>query len=162
VTGIRLGPLAPLHRPHLEAVVRATGVFSTEEVAVALALFDQAIGRGEAGDYEFVGAFDAGGTLIGYACYGPTPATDGTFDLYWIAVHPDAQRSGAGAALMAEVERRLSARRARLLVVETSSREAYAPTRRFYDRLGYATAAQLRDFYGRGDHRVILTKQLAS
>ena len=108
------------------------------EIGVAMELFDAG------GDYEFVGAFQAD-DLIGYACFGATPATDRTYDLYWIAVHPNAQRSGAGAALMAEVERQLEQRRARLVVVETSSREDYAPTRRFYDKLGYAEAARLRD-----------------
>lgn len=128
-------------------------------MAVALELFDDAMAGGP--DYEFVGAFE-GDTLIGYACFGATPATDNTFDLYWIAVHPAAQRSGGGGVLMAEVERRLERRRARLLVVETSSRDDYAPTRRFYEKRGYEVAAQLRDFYNRGDDRVVLTKYLTA
>ena len=156
--GVRLGPLAPVHRDRLEAVVRATNVFAEDEVAVALELFDDAINGGP--DYEFIGAFE-GNQLIGYACFGATPSTDSTFDLYWIAVHPSAQRSGAGGVLMSEVERRLQRRRARLLVVETSSRADYEPTRRFYRRRGYEIAACVRDYYGQGDDRVILTKPLA-
>ena len=152
-TTIRIGPLKPSDRAHIENIVRATGVFSETEIGVAMELFDAG------GDYEFVGAFQAD-DLIGYACFGATPATDRTYDLYWIAVHPNAQRSGAGAALMAEVERQLEQRRARLVVVETSSREDYAPTRRFYDKLGYAEAARLRDFYAPGDDRVVLSKRL--
>lgn len=151
---VEIGPLRPSHRSHIERIVRATGVFNEEEVGVALELFDAADG------YEFLGAFD-GADLIGYACFGPTPSTDGTYDLYWIAVRPDAQRSGAGAALMSEVERRLEIRRARMLVIETSSREDYAPTRRFYHKRGYAESARLRDFYAPGDDRVVLTKRVA-
>jgi ribosomal protein S18 acetylase RimI-like enzyme len=161
--GVRLGPLAPVHRDQLEAIVRATNVFAEDEVSVALELFDQAIGKWTMEpDYEFVGAFDPGGALIGYACFGATPSTDNTFDLYWIAVSPSAQRSGAGGLLMSEVERRLTQRRARLLVVETSSRADYGPTRRFYQKRGYEQAAQLRDFYAPGDDRVVLTKHLAA
>lgn len=158
-SGVRLGPLGSHHRDRLGAIVRATNVFAEDEVAVALELFDDTINGGK--DYEFVGAFE-GDALIGYACFGATPSTDNTFDLYWIAVHPSAQRSGAGGMLMSEVEQRLQRRRGRLLVVETSSRDAYAPTRRFYQKRGYEQAARLRDFYARGDDRVILTKPLAN
>ena len=178
---ITIGPLQPEHRLQIEEIVRATGVFSEDEVGVALELFDEALesgmgnrnGDGPAvgqaahsdsalnADYEFVGAFE-GQKLIGYACFGATPSTDQTFDLYWIAVHPNAQRGGAGAALMSEVERRLEARRARLVLIETSSRADYAPTRRFYHKLGYEEAARLRDFYAAGDDRIVLSKRMGS
>ena len=155
-TAIRLSDLQPSHRSDIASIVRATAVFSEEEVAVALEVFDEGMP-----DYEFVGAF-IGDRLVGYACYGLTPATDRTYDLYWIAVHPDAQRTGAGAALMAEVERRLEERRARLVIVETSSRDDYEPTRRFYAKRGYGEHARLRDFYAAGDDRVILGKRLVA
>jgi len=183
---INIGPLQPEHRQQIEKIVRATGAFSEAEIAVALELFDDAAkggmgirngngpetGRGAHSDshshsavadsdYEFIGAFEAD-TLIGYACFGATPATDRTYDLYWIAVHPSAQRGGAGATLMSEVERRLESRRARLVLIETSSREDYAPTRRFYHRRGYEEAARLRDFYAPGDDRVVLSKRMGS
>jgi ribosomal protein S18 acetylase RimI-like enzyme len=151
---ISLGPLQRSHRSQLEEIVRATGVFSEAEVAVALEVFDEAFA-----DYEFIGAFEED-TLIGYACFGPTPATDRTYDLYWIAVHPKAQRSGAGAALMTEVEWQLEQRGARLVVVETSSRDDYASTRRFYHKRGYNEAARVRDFYSPGDDRVVFSKRL--
>ena len=154
---ITIGVLLKDHRSTVEEIVRATGVFSDAEVGVALELFDE----GQKDDYEFVGAF-IDGKLIGYACFGPTPATDRTFDLYWIAVHPNAQRSGAGAALMGEVERQLQRRRARLLVVETSSRDDYAGTRLFYEKRGYAESARIRDFYAPGDDRVVLSKRFGS
>lgn len=157
---IRLAALSPHHRRDIETIVRTTSVFSEDEVGVALELFDDAFGRTPSGDYEFVGAFQ-NDRLIGYACFGLTPATDRTYDLYWIAVHPDAQRTGAGAALMSGVERQLEARRARLVVVETSSRDEYAPTRAFYHKRGYEENARLRDFYAPGDDRVIFTRRLA-
>ncbi len=149
-----IGPVLPTHRSRIEELVRATGVFSAAEVAVALEVFDAA------SDYEFVGAFE-GDRLVGYACFGITPSTDRTYDLYWIAVHPDAQRGGVGGALMDEVERRLAGRKARLLVIETSSRDDYAPTRRFYHKRGYSEVARIRDFFAPGDDRVVLTKRVA-
>jgi ribosomal protein S18 acetylase RimI-like enzyme len=152
---VTIAHLQPKHRGPIEAILRATVVFSDEEIGVAVDLFDAGAREG----YEFVGAFD-GEQLIGYACYGLTPSTEGTYDLYWIAVDPRSQGSGAGRALMNEVERVLQERNARLMVVETSSRATYAPTRRFYDRLGYAESARLRDFYAPGDDRLVLTKRL--
>jgi GNAT superfamily N-acetyltransferase len=111
-------------------------------------------------DYHFLGAFDADGELVGYACYGPTPSTDRTYDLYWIAVDPSAQGSGTGTRLLAEVERRVAALHARLLIVETSSRPEYAATRAFYQARRYDEAARVGSFYAPGDDRVIYTKRV--
>ena len=150
---VHVGPLQPSHRSRIEEIVRSTGVFSESEICVALELFDSDI------DYEFVGAFE-GDRLVGYVCFGATPSTDRTFDLYWIAVHPDSQRNGVGGVLMSELERMLRDRRARLVVVETSSRDDYSATRRFYQKRGFQETARLRDFYAPGDDRIVLTKRV--
>jgi D-alanine-D-alanine ligase len=150
-----VGPLEPGHRARIEEILLATGVFRDEEVAVALELFDD-----DGPDYRFIGAFAASGELMGFACYGPTPGTDRTHDLYWIAVHPQAQGAGAGTRLLDEVERRLCIDGARLLVVETSGRDGYLATRGFYAAREYAASARVRDFYAPGDDRIIFTKRL--
>jgi ribosomal protein S18 acetylase RimI-like enzyme len=165
---LRIAPLAADHRDSLRDLLVATRAFSAEEVGVALELFDSVYEAGAgpsvlavAPDYEFAGAFNSSNELHGYACFGPTPMTDGTYDLYWLAVHPDAQRAGVGRALVKHVERELADRAARLLVVETSSRPDYAHTRAFYARNGYEEAARLRDFYAPADDRIIFTTRLA-
>ena len=76
-------------------------------------------------------------------------------------MHPEFQGEGGGSQLLDEVERRLRQREARLLVVETSSRDDYAPTRHFYEARRYDRAAALADYYAPGDHRVIYTKRLS-
>lgn len=156
MSAVRLGALQRTHRGRLREILDATAVFRPDEVEIALELFDDAI----AGDYEFLGGFDDD-DLVAYACYGATPGTDRTFDLYWIAVHPSAQRHGGGSRLLAEVEQRLGERGARLLVVETSSRPEYEATRRFYLARGYREVARMRDYYAMGDDRVIYTKPLS-
>lgn len=171
---IRLGALTRGHRNRLREILDATAVFRDEEVAVALELFDETFAAGPArsermpydpGDgvanYEFVGSFSREGQLVGYVCYGATPGTDRTYDLYWIAVHPAFQGEGGGSQLLDEVERRLTQREARLIVVETSSRSDYAPTRRFYETRGYTRVAVLKDFYAPDDDRVVYTKRFA-
>lgn len=161
---MRIGALRPSDRERVAAVVRATRVFRDDEVAIAMELFDETFGaakprRPAADDYQFVGAFGTDDVLLGYACYGLTPGTVGTWDVYWIAVDPAMHGAGIGTALMLEVERRLLAERARLVVVETSSRSDYAPTRRFYERLGYEEAARVAGFYAPGDDRIIFVKR---
>jgi ribosomal protein S18 acetylase RimI-like enzyme len=166
---IRLGALRPHDRARVAELLVSTNAFSRDEIAVALELFDASIADGPlAGaddalvrDYEFVGAFD-GDRLIGYSCVGPTPATDGTFDLYWLAVDPAAQGKGVGRALVREVERDLRSRGARLLLVETSSRPDYENTRAFYARCGYIEAARIKDFYAPADDRIMLTTRLTT
>ncbi|HET7457347.1 MAG TPA: GNAT family N-acetyltransferase [Gemmatimonadaceae bacterium] len=174
-----MAPLRAGDRPRVEAILRATSVFREDEVEVALELFDEAFGVRRAAsppppppvsssptttlpapDYLFVGAFAPDRSLVGYACYGPTPSTDRTYDLYWIAVDPGSQGTGAGTRLIAEVERRLEQAGARLLVIETSSRPEYEPTRHFYVARGYSEAARVGEFYAPGDDRVIYTKRL--
>lgn len=161
-----LGDLRRVLRPRVDAILRATGVFSAAEVSVALELFDSVFAGGdeharEHPDYAFVGAYDAAsGDLLGYACYGPTPCTSGTYDLYWIAVDPQRHNMGAGAALLREVESRLCGRGARLMVAETSSREAYGNTRAFYERRGFVQAAVVHDYYAAGDHQVVYIRRL--
>ena len=49
----------------------------------------------------------ADGALVGWICWGPTPCTIGTFDLYWIVVDPAWQGRGVGSALVAEMEGQL-------------------------------------------------------
>jgi len=160
---VRVDELRPAHRARLAEILRATRVFNEAEVAVALELFDEVHGGrgdGAAADYCFLGAFGADGGLLGYACYGPTPATDRTYDLYWIAVDPAAQGGGTGTRLIEEVERRVAALQARLLIIETSSRPEYEATRRFYVARAYDEAARVGSFYAPGDDRVIYTKRV--
>jgi ribosomal protein S18 acetylase RimI-like enzyme len=98
--------------------------------------------------------------LVGYVCYGPTPMTLGTFDLYWIASDPSVRGQGVGSALVSAMEGDLRKRGARLVRVETSAQEAYGPTRGFYDSMQYLEEARFRDFYKPGEDLIILSKRL--
>ncbi len=148
-------------REPIEAILKATGVFYDDEVGVALELLDVALDRPGQTDYIFLCA-ESEGRLTGYACYGPVPMTDRTYDLYWIAVDPRLHGRGVGRALMEAVEEDLKGRSARKLFIETGGREAYAPTRRFYEAIGYRIAATLPGFYRTGDDKVVFSKDLRS
>jgi ribosomal protein S18 acetylase RimI-like enzyme len=154
-----LRPVGRAHRARLEQLTRATGLFREEEVATAVELLDASLGERGTDDYRFVGAFDRE-ELVGYACWGPTPGTEATWDLYWIVVDRARQGAGIGTQLLQEVELRLTADGARLVVVETSSRADYAGTRGFYEARGYTRAATIPGYYAPGDDLVIYTKDL--
>lgn len=154
-----LRPLGRAQRARLEQLTQGTGLFREEEVATAVELLDESLAGDD--DYQFVGAFD-GDELSGYACWGPTPGTEGTWDLYWIVVDRTQQGRGIGTQLLREVESRLSAHGARLTVVETSSRADYEPTRKFYEARGYTSTATIAGYYAPGDDLVIYTKDLTT
>jgi ribosomal protein S18 acetylase RimI-like enzyme len=152
-----LRPVGRAQRAPLERLTAATGLFRPAEVAIAVELLDDALAGDD--DYRFLGAYRAD-ELTGYACWGPTPGTDGTFDLYWIVVDPPYQGKGVGTQLLRAIEGTLTSEDGRLIVVETSSRPEYGPTRAFYERRGYTPAARLPGYYAPGDDLVIYLKDL--
>jgi GNAT superfamily N-acetyltransferase len=160
VSGILTAPvlrhLTAADRGRIEEITRAVGVFRNDEVPIALEVFDGAVGCSP--DYLALGA-DLDGRLAGWICWGPTPCTAGTYDLYWMAVDPALHGAGVGTALIGEMERRLAGT-ARLIVVETAGRPDYATTRAFYQARGYRAAAVIPDFYAPGDDQVVYVKTL--
>jgi ribosomal protein S18 acetylase RimI-like enzyme len=152
-----LRPVGHAQRVPLERLTASTGLFRPEEVATAAELLAESLAGDD--DYRFLGAYD-GDELVGYACWGPTPGTAGTADLYWIVVEASRQGRGIGTELLAAVEARLRADGCRQVVVETSSRDDYAATRAFYERRGYTRTATIPAYYAPGDDLVIYLKDL--
>ena len=124
--------LSAADRGRIEEISRAVGVFREDEIPVALEVFDGAVAGSP--DYLALGA-ELDGHLAGWICWGPTPCTLGTFDLYWMAVDPAHHGAGVGTALLSAMEQRLPGT-ARLVVVETAGRPDYAPTRTLYEARG--------------------------
>jgi len=145
----------------IRRLVAGTGMFTAAEVEIAAELVAERVAKGRASGYEFVLAED-GGRLLGYACYGATPATKGTVDLYWIVVDAACQGRGLGRQILARTEAAARALGGRRLYVDTSGTEKYAPTRGFYRRSGFRKVAELPDFYAEGDGKVILAKDIAA
>jgi len=151
-------PIEEKDREPIAALIRRIETFSPQEVEVASELAHTALQKGNT-DYAIIVA-DRDGQLVGYICYGPTPMTEDTYDLYWIASAPEVRGQGVGAALVSAMEGDLRRRNGRLIRVETSATEAYGPTRGFYASMKYGEEARIRDFYKVGDDLIILTKRL--
>ena len=157
----RLRHLSASDRGRIEEITRAVGLFREDEIPVALEVFDEAVRAGpRAEPYAALGA-EVEGRLAGWICWGPTPCTLGTYDLYWMAVDPGLQGAGIGTALLLEMEHRLAGL-ARLIIVETAGRADYAGTRGFYEAKGYRPTARIPDFYGPGDDQVVFVKAVRS
>jgi ribosomal protein S18 acetylase RimI-like enzyme len=153
-----LRSLTAADRGRIEDISRAVGIFRTDEISVALEVFDGAVAGSP--DYLALGA-EHDGLLAGWICWGPTPCTLGTYDLYWMAVDPARHGAGIGTALLHAMESRLAGL-ARLVVVETAGRADYAPTRAFYQARGYRVASRIPDFYAPGDDQVVYVKSFTT
>lgn len=156
---VTIRPPAPADLGRAEAIVAATGLFRPEEVDIAVEVIGDAV-RQPGADYHALAAFDDE-TLLGFVCFGSTPGTMHTWDLYWIVVDPAAQHQGIGGRLVAGAEAAIHAAGGRLVVIETSSRTDYGDTRGFYVGRGYRRAARIPDYYAPDDDLIVYTKDLA-
>jgi ribosomal protein S18 acetylase RimI-like enzyme len=103
---------------------------------------------------------EVGSSIAGYICYGPTPLTEGTWDIYWLAVAPEQQSQGIGKALLAFAEGNIKETKGRMTLIETSSKPEYEATRRFHRAQGYELACRIADFYAPGDDKLVFQKRL--
>lgn len=138
-------------------------MFAVDEIDGLIDAFRGALAGDLEGHQWFVSA-DENQRVVAAAYVAPEPFADRLWNLYFIAVHPPAHGTGIGTALVEHVTtflRDQGESRARILLVETSSTDRYAATRAFYDARGFDREAQIRDFYGPGDHKVVFWKSLS-
>ena len=146
-------------RPRITQILRDTPEFKPHEVVVAEELIDSYLDDPSGSGYHVLVA-DADAAVEGYICSGPTPLTEGTWDVYWVAVSRQKQDQGIGSALMKSAEEDMLKAEGRLSIIETSSTPAYEKTRSFHLSQGYETVARIPDFYAIGDDKLILRKRL--
>lgn len=143
----------------IQDITARAGVFSQEEVDCVREIWEDYlnVGPDECG-YNFIVDRD-GNQVLGFACYGPRDLAEGVFDLYWIAVDPNARRSGVGRELLTASEEAVRQIGGRMLIAETSGTPLYESTRTFYLRMGYLAEATIKDFYTKGDDLAIFVKR---
>lgn len=159
MSGPALRGLRPDDRDAIARILHDSGAFRPEEIAIGLELVDESLHPGPSTDYEWFVAASAEG-VVGFACFGPVPLTEGTWDLYWIAVDPSVRGTGVAATLDEAVTAEVRRRGGRWLLAETSSTEPYRPAHRFYERRGYRLLSRIDDFYRPGDDRLMFGKRL--
>jgi len=144
----------------LKEILSATGVFKKEEIDVAVELMEIVIEEPHQRDYLMFTGVDHEENVSGYYCVGPTPLTETTYDLYWLAVDVHLHGVGIGRELMDHCFEQVSLRGGRKIIAETSSQASYDRTRAFYQKRGFLEEARIKDYYSPGDDLVIYTKQL--
>lgn len=160
---MKIRPASPADRPRILEILTATARFTRQEVGWAMELVDLASEKSREYEAYVLEEPDSGPSRLvqGYVLFGPTPLTDGVYDLYWIAVDPKHQGQGFGQILLRFVENEVRRESGRMLLIETSSKRSYAPTIRFYQQAGYREISRIKDFYRIEDDKVVFCKQLA-
>ena len=146
-------------KPEIVDILRNTPEFNPAEVIVAEELIDCYLNDGLSSGYIVLVA-EVNSSVLGYICYGPTPLTEGAWDLYWAAVAREEQGKGIGKALLIQAETEIRNQGGRMAIIETSSKPEYEKTRRFHVSNGYQIVGRIPDFYADSDDKLIFVKRL--
>lgn len=144
----------------LLALATATGLFESNQIEELAQMLNQHFS--DETDSQDVWFTDYDNEPVGVAYVAPERMTEGTWNLYLIAIHPDHQKQGRGAALLRYVEQMLAERGERVLLVETSGTDEFKYVRVFYRNSGYEEEARIRDFYTDGVDKIVFRKVLRS
>ncbi|HEY9646009.1 MAG TPA: GNAT family N-acetyltransferase [Chroococcidiopsis sp.] len=144
--------------PALLALAKVSGLFEPGQIEdLAQMLAEYFHHEGETAEFWLT---DCDSVPVGMAYVAPERMTEGTYNLYLLAVHPNYQRQGRGKALLHYVEQMLVERGERILLVETSGTEDFDYVREFYRHSGYAEEARIREFYAPGVDKIVFRKVL--
>jgi ribosomal protein S18 acetylase RimI-like enzyme len=153
-TDTNIRPVMPGDIPALKATIDANGLFPSDMLDDMISdYFDNENGSNFWFTYE-------DGEPVAIAYCAPERMTEGTWNLYLIAVHPDYQGKGLGTSMLHYIEQMLAARGERVLLVETSGLASFERTRAFYRKCGYEEEARIREFYQVGEDKIIFRKFL--
>jgi ribosomal protein S18 acetylase RimI-like enzyme len=157
---MKIRPLVEKDRASLLSMLIKTRSFTSAEIDVAMELINIVLKDQIQKDYQIYCIVDDQDQAIGYICYGPTPMTQGTFDLYWIAVDPDFQERGVGSKLLSFLEEVAKAEGGRMILADTSTIPHYEKTQKFYLKNGFQEVARVLDYYHPGNDRVTFCRRL--
>ena len=157
---MKIRSLVPKDRTKLHSMLIETRAFNQEEIDVAMELIDLVLQDKKQNDYKILCMVDDEDQPVGYICYGLTPMTQGTFDLYWVSVDPNFQGKRVGSKLLDFLEQEVRKEGGRMILADTSSVPQYEKTKSFYLRNGFREVAKIPDYYYPGNDRVTFCKKL--
>lgn len=141
--------------PALKEVLDTLELFPSEMLEALMADY---FTNPESEDIWFTLLQDGNPISIGYCA--PEKLTEGTFNLYAIGVKKEFQGKGFGGDMMEYLENYLKNSGHRILIVETSGSSDFELTRAFYHKKNYTHEATIKEFWKKGDDKIIFTKKL--
>ena len=156
---IRIRKMVKKDTKKITQILNKVKVFRKDEIRIAKEIIKTSLQQYTKRDYLLYVA-DYNTETVGYLCFGKTPLTEGTYDIYWLVVDPPFQNQGIGARLLEFAENYIRNHRGRKIIIETSSKKEYEPTRSFYRDLGYREVARIHNFYLPNDDKYIYEKDL--
>lgn len=91
-------------------------------------------------------------------------ASPGLVEIQWMAISPEAQSKGIGSSLMTEFIAQIQNQGIKVIELSTIASsdnfEPYKRTRKFYEKFGFKEIRIDKDYYGPGDDRGIMRKEL--
>ena len=157
---MNIRPLILKDRAKLHSMLINSRAFTDEEIDVAMELIDIVLKDESQKDYKIFCMVDDQDQSMGYICYGPTPMTQGTFDLYWILVDTNFQGQGIGSKLLDFLEEVVRGKGGRMILADTSTIPQYEKTKSFYLQNGFQEVARVPDYYYPGNDRVTYCKRI--
>jgi ribosomal protein S18 acetylase RimI-like enzyme len=142
----------------LIALAAASGLFDPNQTDDLAQMLDRHFS--DRNETEDIWLTDYDNEPVGIAYIAPERMTEGTWNLYLIAVHPARQKQGRGKALLSYVEQMLMERGERILLVETSGTDDFEYVREFYRKNAYEEEARIREFYTAGIDKIVFRKAL--
>lgn len=136
-------------------IVDSTGLFPSEMLPAMVGGF---LSGNES--HEVWLTCEAEGKAIGFCYAAAEKLTDGTWNMLAIAVLPESQGKGVGAAIVAQLEATLRQSGQRVLIADTSGAAEFQRTREFYRKNGFSEEARIRDFWAAGNDKVVFWKSI--
>jgi ribosomal protein S18 acetylase RimI-like enzyme len=156
---VQVLPSTPEDRPRIRHILLNSDLFQPSDADCVDEMFGLALAKPTPDNYRFLSAW-LDGSMAGFACYGWESLTRGTWDLFWVVTLPEVRRQGIGGALLDEALRIATAEHGRLMVIYTSSTNAYAAARKLYESRDFARTAVVPEYYNKGDDLHIYSRQL--
>jgi len=142
-------------RPKLIQLFESITIFTPDEQEVIKELLDTYLYNPNQKDYIFFVTQEDDQAFSSFICFGPTPMTKETYDLYWVGTSPHHRRKGLAKKLIEFMMEYMRERGGSIMRIETSGQDSYNETVAFYNGLNFTEEARIKDFYKKGDDLIV-------
>jgi ribosomal protein S18 acetylase RimI-like enzyme len=137
--------------------LRLKGAFTPEDLLLASNCIKEKLENRQG--YE-VKVAELNGLVIGFICYSKVPASESSYELCWLAVHPAMQGNGLGKSLLAEAENDIKVKGGKTIILDTTSKEGYSAARHLYEKSGYRLVSKIDRLYNEKEDHLTYRKDL--